>query len=965
VAVSIEGVGLATDQAAQAARCALALRSLTRGRAMALATGRGDATGRTATAEAIDRAAKLLHARGRAELLHARGRAELLASQHDASIAIDEMTARLLDGRFDVRELEAGHELHGERETAEGARLLLNKVTPCVGRDRELTNLSQIFAECVDEPRAQAALLKGAAGMGKSRVGQEFLARLRHADVSLQVWTARGDSLRAGSALGLLAQALRGACGIRSDESLLDRRARLLTRVARHVPEPDRQRVAELLGEMIGVPFPDDESMLLRTARRGAQLLTDEMRRAWIDFVRAETTAQPLVLVLEDLHWGDGATVRFVDAAMRELSDRPWMVLALARPEVDELFPKLWAERHFHEVSLNPLGKKACERLVQHVVGDGIGSETAERIIAQADGNAFYLEELIRTTAEPRGMQLPETVIAMVQSRLAALGDEDRRMLRAAAVFGETFWSGGVAELLGEPEYAASVHERLLGLASREVLVQRPGGRFERQLELSFRHALLREGAYAMLTADDRTTGHRLAGSWLERSGETDPRLLAEHFDRGGEVAKAAAYYRSAAEQALEGGEYDAAIALSTRGITLAKDPEVIAGLCAVDADARLQSGDFRGALRAGREVLGRARPGSRTEGRAIYAAVMVATFRRDIELLEEASEHLLRVEPEPEAIALLASGFFSVIVGFVYQGQARAAARCIQRVQQISAPIMDRDPLVVAWVSMARELYETHVPRDAWSALQHSVKAVSAYQSTGLAAGLPLGRLLTAMNYAVLGLFDRAEQEFAAVRATSQAGSLTEFVAYSLMANMRLYQRRLSEAALLAAWVVREAESRGELLIARHAHLAGMHAQLLNGEIEAADAAIEALAVIEREEPHIRKWYLTILAGIRLAQRRAAEASEVAERAYSHCQISGMGEINSHASLLLVRAEAREALGDHADACAAIRDARDDLLSRAAKIPDPQVRRAFLENFPEHQRTLTLAQQWLGDPGR
>jgi tetratricopeptide (TPR) repeat protein len=944
VAVSIGGTGIATDQASQAARCALALRGPASGRAMALATGRGDMTGRTATDEAIDRAAKML------------------AARCDASIAIDEMTARLLDGRFDVREGEAGLELHGERETVDGARLLLNKVTPCVGRDRELTTLSQIFAECLEEPRAQAALVKGLPGMGKSRVGQEFLARLRHGGLSLQVWTGRGDSLRAGSALGLLAQALRGACGIRGDEPLAERRARLVARVARHVPEQDRQRVAELLGEMIGMPFPDDESTLLRTARRAAQILNDEMRRAWIDFLRAETAAQPIVLVLEDMHWGDGATVRFIDAALRELSDRPWMVLALARPEVDELFPKLWAERHVHEVSLNPLGKKACERLVQHVLGGGIGGETAERIIAQADGNAFYLEELIRTAAEQQVTKLPETVIAMVQSRLAALDDEDRRMLRAAAVFGETFWSGGVAELLGEPEGAASVRERLLGLVEREVLVQRPSGHFESSLELSFRHALLREGAYAMLTADDRTTGHRLAGSWLERSGETDPRLLAAHFDRGDEAAKAAAYYRSAAEQALEGGDYGAAIALAARGTALTQEPEVIAGLFAVDADAKLQSGDLKGALCAGREVLGRARPGSRTEGRAIYAAVLAADLLRDTELIEEASEQLLRAEPEPDAIALLASGFFSVILGLIYQGQPRVAATYLQRVEWISAPVMDRDPLAVAWVSMARELYEIHVSRDAWSALQHSLKAVSAYQSTGLAGELSLGRLFMGMNYALLGLFDRAEEEFAAVRATNQAGSLHEFATYTQIAIMRLYQRRSLEAASLAAWVIRAVESRGELHFVRHMSLVGVHAQLLSGEIEAADAAIEALAIIDREEPHIRKWYLTVLAGIRLAQGRAAEASEVAERAYLYSQAHEMGEVLSHATLLLVRAEAREALGDHAGACAAIRDARDDLLRRAAKIPDPQVRRAFLENIPEHQQTLNLAQQWLRD---
>jgi hypothetical protein len=945
VAVSIEGTGLATDQAAQAARCALALRRLASGRAMVLATGRGDTAGHTPADEAIDRAAKLL------------------ASHHDASIAIDEMTTRLLDGRFDVLESEAGAVLQGEREMAEVARLLLNKVTPCVGRDRELTTLSQMFAECVEEPRAQAVLVKGAAGMGKSRVAQEFLTRLWPGSPALQVWIGRGDSLRAGSALGLLAQALRGACGIRGDEALEDRRARLLGRVARHVPEPDRRRVAELLGELIGVPFPDDESTLLRTARRAAAIMTDEMRRAWLDFLRAETTAQPILLVLEDLHWGDGATVRFIDAALRELSDRPWMVLALARSEVDELFPKLWAERHLQEVMLQPLGRKASERLVQSVLGGTIGSETVQRIIAQADGNAFYLEELIRTAAEQQDTKLPETVIAMVQSRLAGLGEEDRRMLRAAAVFGETFRSGGVAELLGEPEHTDLVRERLLGLVEREVLVQRSSGRFESQLELSFRHALLREGAYAMLTTDDRTTGHRLAGSWLERSGETDPRLLAEHFDRGDEAAKAAAHYWKAAEQALESGDYGAVAALAARGRALATEPEVIAGLGAVDADARLQSGDFMEARRASMDVLGSARPGSRTQGRAIYVSLMTAVLLdRDAGRLEEASEQLLRVEPEPEAIGLLASGFFAVINGFIFGEQPRTASTYLDRLEQISAPVMERDPLTAAWVSMARGLHAFHVQRDPWNALQHSRTSLATYQTTGLAAELPMVRSFIVVYCAFLGLFDRAEEELAVVQSSNLAGSLNEFATGNLVAILRLWQRRLYEASSCAAWVVREAELRGELLIGRATALVGVQAQLFGGELEAADAAIEALAVLDREDPHHRMWYLTVVANIRLAQGRAAEAWEVAERAYWLGQACGMKHFMTHPTLLLIRAQAREALGDHAGACDAIREARDDLFEQVAKIPDPQVRRAFLENIPEHQQTLALAQQWLAD---
>ena len=119
------------------------------------------------------------------------------------------------------------------------------------------------------------------------------------------------------------------------------------------------------------------------------------------------------------------------------------------------------------EIRLEELGRKAGERLVRQVLGDSVGPETIERLVQQADGNAFYLEELIRAVAEGKDHALPETVLAMVETRLGRLPLEPRRVLRAASVF----------------------------------------GRYAEERELEFRHALLREGAYATLTEEDQRLG--------------------------------------------------------------------------------------------------------------------------------------------------------------------------------------------------------------------------------------------------------------------------------------------------------------------------------------------------------------------------------------------------------------------------------------------------------------------------
>jgi len=434
---------VATDQAAQAARCALAIRAVVPDRPIAIAMGRVESTRQLSDGGVIDRAAQLA--------------ANITGGPQ---IAVDEISAGLLDARFDVVESDAGLTLCGERALMQGARTLVGRPTSCVGRDWELNALTAILDECIEEPEARVVIVTAGAGIGKSRLGAEFVHRVQQRREPVAIWIGRGDSLRAGSTLDLLAQALRGALGIQGGEPLPLRRDRIRARVAEHVPATERKRVAEFLGELVGTPFPadGDDGAALRAARQDAQLMSEQMRRAWMDFLRAETTARPVLLLLEDLQWGDFGTVRFIDTALRDRGGLPWMVLALARPEVFDVFPKLWAERHnVQEIRLKELGRKAGERLVRQVLGDDVGTQTMERLVRRADGNTFYLEELIRAAAEGKDRALPETVLAMVETRLARLAVDARRVLRAASVFGEVCWDGAVTALVGRAMSSAAV----------------------------------------------------------------------------------------------------------------------------------------------------------------------------------------------------------------------------------------------------------------------------------------------------------------------------------------------------------------------------------------------------------------------------------------------------------------------------------------------------------------------------
>ena len=220
----------------------------------------------------------------------------------------------------------------------------------------------------------------------------------------------------------------------------------------------------------------------------------------------ALSDAGPVLCVIEDLHWGDGASVAYLDDALRANAARPLMLLALARPEVHDLFPSLWSRANVQEIKLQGLTKKASEKLIKSVL-EQVSDETVARLTERSDGNAFHLEELIRHVAERSADSMPDTVLALAEARIARLDADARRFLRVASVFGETFWEPGVVALLGAPSDA------LARLVDAEVVSVGAGRKFTR--EHQFRHGLLRDAAYAMLTDKiaPRCTSPRARGS--------------------------------------------------------------------------------------------------------------------------------------------------------------------------------------------------------------------------------------------------------------------------------------------------------------------------------------------------------------------------------------------------------------------------------------------------------------------
>ena len=579
--LSLAGTGDTADQAARAARCALHLRELLSGSPVVLATGRAEQTGRSPVGPVMERAAALLSP---AAAMGAYPGWQVMP------VRIDDVTRALLDARFEVDESPRGLFLLRERDVGRHARTLLGKPSPCVGRDRELRNLRELVEESFDQAEARALLVTGPAGIGKSRLRHELLEDLCRRRPDVAMMTGRGDSMSAGSRFSLLGSAIRGAAGITGGEPAAVQREKLSSLVGR-AQVKDRERVAAFLGEIVGTPFPDDADPKLRTARQDPPAMADQIAAAYLELMAAGCELGPSLLVLEDLHWGDTASMKLIDRALSELRDRPFVVLSLARLEVHEVFPKLWEGREMQEMKLGALPRRAAEELVRRTLGESIAEAEVARVVERAAGNALCLEELIRAVAEGRGESMPETILGMVQARIESLPAEARRLLRAASVFGETFWRAGALALLGDPDGATSTVDWFTWLLDRELILGRARSRFADQDEYAFRHALIRDGSYAMLTQRDRVLGHNLAAEWLLQVGEHDSKVLAEHFERGGEPGLAVELYLRAAEQALAGGDHAAAFALAERGLGFGEGGDTDAMFRAVRENASMLEG--------------------------------------------------------------------------------------------------------------------------------------------------------------------------------------------------------------------------------------------------------------------------------------------------------------------------------------------------------------------------------------
>ncbi len=946
ILVVIHGTGVATDQAARTARCALALRALRPDALLCLSMGRGTTTGGRFGGDVVERAQRLLLRAG----------AQLRERPLPLPVLVDDPTAGLLGKRFAIERSAFGHLLSDESDPEVESHRLLGKATACVGRERELGSLTALFDECTSEPMAKVAVILGPPGAGKSRLRQELVRRLHARGEELSVWVGRGDAVSAGSPLELLAQAVRGAAGISGGEPLPERREKLGRLVKRRVAASEAARVREFLGELTGIPFPSEGSPPLSAAREDAVLMGDQTRRALEDLIAAECASQPLLLVLEDLQWGDLATVRAVDALLRNLHRLPLFVLGTARPEALQIFPGLWEKRSPEIIRAGALTPKASARLVRDVLGAAVPDELLDRIVARAGGHPLHLEEIVRAVAEGGGDALPDTVLAMVQARLEALEPEARRALRAASIFGRASWLRGVAALLGEDAPHTATRDWLRELCDREWLSERDAPRFPGEEELAFRQDMAREAAYGMLTEIDRRLGHRLAGDWLERSGEDAVLVLARHFDLGGDAPRAVEAYARAAEQALESDDFGAAIEHGERAIQLGAEGATLGRVRLAQAEAHVLRGEFEAAVARGDEAMRLVPASEPAWWRAAGAVAHSSGKLGDLARLEVVSTALLDRPSHPSSSCAAACA--SAAVQLYLGGRPALADALIARLARLAATSLD--PAVQAHAARTAGIQASFAGNPA-ETIQHLRAAIAGFEAAGDLRTACAQKKTQGWYAGECGAIEEGERALRESITVATRLGLANLVAHAKhdIGSPLLRLGKLDEAARFQeeALVAFHAQGDRRLESGAHGVLSWIHR--LKGDLPEAEREARLALSLAPSDP-LRITAQAFLATTLLAAGRIEEAIAAAEEGLRVLASCG-GTEEGVGMLQLAHAEALFAVGRIEEAKRAIATAKAGVLERAAKISDAALRESFLARIAENARILALAQAWLG----
>ena len=401
---------------------------------------------------------------------------------------------------------------------------------PFVGRAGEMRLVKDLFHAAADQSRARLVSVIGVAGIGKSRLSWEFETYID--GVAADVWWHRGRCLSYGDGVAYwaLAEMVRGRAKILEDDDAGTSLAKLHAMLDAQVADADeRARIEPSLLHLLGLAER-------ATAER------EDLFSAWRRFFELLAEQGPLVLVVEDIHWADEGLIAFIEHLLDWGRHHPIFVLTLARPELSDRHPGFpGSNRSAATLPLDPLSNDAMDELLIGLV-PGLPDDVRRRLRDAADGIPLYAVETVRmlrdrgmlervgddvlVTGDLSAFEVPETLHALIASRLDGIPEDERRLLQDASVLGKTFSARGLAALSGLPQ--DDVDRLVASLVRKELLAVETDPFSPERGQLGFLQALVQRVTYETIARRDRRVRHLAAAGYLATDAGIDPDEIAE-----------------------------------------------------------------------------------------------------------------------------------------------------------------------------------------------------------------------------------------------------------------------------------------------------------------------------------------------------------------------------------------------------------------------------------------------------
>jgi predicted ATPase/class 3 adenylate cyclase len=559
-------------------------------------------------------------------------------------ILISHDTYRQIQGLFDVEVLDP-IQVKGKFERVQIYRVVEERrrgfhvttrgvpdiETRMIGRAEEIGRLRTLAESAAAGGTGHTVLVKvlGEAGVGKSRLLREFMRWVDVRPEGAQLFLGRAAEDKARVPFYLVKDLISSAFDIRDDDGREVARNKLRLGLEGIVGPVEAEWLA-YVSYLLGWGSEQDEYIV--GIRDDSQQIRDRAFAILTSVFGKIAREGLLLLLLDDLHWADQGSLDLVAHLLRELNERPLIVICLARPRFEREQPG-WGESAgwIERIELASLSGDEAEELLDELLRKlpRIPESLRALVLERAEGNPFYVEEVVKMLIEEGTIQtgderwsvtdgdltdvdVPPTLVGVLQARLDRLPGTERLLLQRASVIGRKFWQDAVLALHEEGEPRVEIREvdlstRLHELAHRELVFPSEPSSFLDTREFAFKHAVLRDVTYKGVLRRMRRVYHAQVASWLEvRGGDeegTHAGWIGEHHALAGNGSEAAAWFARAGKQAQGAYVRESAMEYYRRALGLwaqEADPPIDERLDALHGlgQVLMWAGDYEGSIR-------------------------------------------------------------------------------------------------------------------------------------------------------------------------------------------------------------------------------------------------------------------------------------------------------------------------------------------------------------------------------